>query len=162
VEEGRGYLQLLRSITSNVSFAVERRSDDGHGSAGPNAVVRFFHEAQCLLASLAARRHPALVNDVVRALGSTLPYLPACDIRSFIRLLEATCGGRGRIDLRHFESLIVGEVVEVVRGLLADHRDLLSSSGDARTALFGILDAFVSAGWPEPHELVFHLEDVAR
>jgi len=163
IEEGRKYLRLLDSVTSNVSFAVKGRSrGEDEGEPSPEAVARFFHEATDLLQTLAGLGHPALVHDVLRTLNSALPCLPAADIEQFIALLEATCGGRGGIDLRHFESLIVSEVVKIVRTLLADHRDLLSRSQEARTALLGILDAFVSVGWPEPHELVFHLEEVAR
>lgn len=59
------------------------------------------------------------------------------------------------------DTLGVGTCVTFVERILADHRSLLRSP-DNLTALRQICDAFIDAGWPQAHKLVFGIEQIFR
>jgi hypothetical protein len=60
-----------------------------------------------------------------------------------------------------FDSLAIGEVVNLTEVVLADHKDILAKAENAAN-LGTVLDVFLSAGWPEATRLVMRLENAVR
>ena len=59
------------------------------------------------------------------------------------------------------DSLAVGDVVELVEIVLADHRHEVRD-GEGLDDLLNLLDLFAKTGWPEALRLIWHLDEIFR
>ena len=59
------------------------------------------------------------------------------------------------------DSLAVGDVVELVEIVLADHRDEVRD-GEGLDDLLNLLDLFAKTGWSDALRLIWHLDEIFR
>ena len=67
-----------------------------------------------------------------------------------------------QVTLLHLESLILNDVLQMMKAILADYQDLLVSQPKLGQKILDILDGFVSVGWPDAQEFVYKLEEAIR
>jgi hypothetical protein len=95
-------------------------------------------------------------HHLMQLLGGSVDYDPNHVLRLAARLAQGSLKGR-----YPFDSLAIKEVVELVEGVLADHRGELRDAASFQN-LVQLLDIFASAGWPEASRLVWRLDEVYR
>jgi hypothetical protein len=95
-------------------------------------------------------------HHLMQLLGGCVDYDPNHVLRLAARLAQGSLKGR-----YPFDSLAIKEVVELVEGILADHRGELRDAASFQN-LLQLLDIFASAGWPEASRLVWRLDEVYR
>jgi hypothetical protein len=59
------------------------------------------------------------------------------------------------------DSLALGEAVQLVESLLADHRAQIQDDASIKN-LVELLDCFAEVGWPEALQLVWRLDEIYR
>ena len=109
-----------------------------------------FEIIDIFLPSLPAR----IAHSLVETLAAYLDIVPALVA---LRLAEVTAGAS--IDGYQQESMAADLVVDMVRRLLADQRELMTRDEVCLQAIIRILDLFVSAGWPRAYELLLSVND---
>lgn len=151
-------LELLEQVASQLAFASGFHDAKQNESRPPSdAEIRFASEAATLYERLAAVPNARTTHEIVQSVSFVLDSDPARALHLVHRLV--TGGGRG--GGYQLETLAVGEIVEIVQRLLADHRAVLQDP-NALDALREILEVFVDAGWPQAHQLAFGLEQIFR
>jgi len=161
IERARALLGLLDAVASQVYFAADLMQ--GQSQAKQSTVtdaqrLRLLDETQELLQLLASARHPSIIYHLVELLDGVVHLAP----QKVIALLEEVCGGRGEVELLHMEDSVVRRVVSIVEVRMADHRDMIVEDEQVSASVIGILDAFVSVGWPEAQQLLLRLEQLVR
>jgi hypothetical protein len=151
--------QTLITVAAELDFSVP---DPERGKGAPlpdSALLRLLDEASDLLALLADVDFPAVNSHFVRLLKKLLHVDPKRVVGLLARSLRKE---RGSVDLRHFEQLIQGDLLDIVRTLLSDHRGLIEEDDQVRSDLVHLLDGFVRVGWPKAYEAVLRLEEAVR
>jgi hypothetical protein len=155
---------VIHEIISQLYFASGATAkEDGRGGdmLSPAQTKRFWEEARPLLVKLAEEMHPQSSSYLIRTLHHLLPYNPG-----EIFLLVAKSLRSSRVAGIQYDQLVAGEIVELVKLALADHREIFRSiPGQANPcldALLEVLDQFVEAGWPEARKLTHRLEEIHR
>jgi len=144
-DELKGPGQTLSTVAAELDFSVPD-PEKGKGAPLPDsALLRLLDEAAELLALLADVDFPAVHSHFVRLLKKLLHVDPKRVVALLARSLRKE---QGSIDLRHYESMILGDVLDIVHALLADHRDLVEADDQVRSDLVHLLDGFVRVGWP--------------
>ncbi len=60
------------------------------------------------------------------------------------------------------ESQGMDLLAEMVRRLVAEHREVLAEDEECRLALLKAVDIFVEVGWPAAYSLVYEMDDIFR
>ncbi|MVO90585.1 hypothetical protein GPA10_39005 [Streptomyces sp. p1417] len=153
-EQFRNTAQLLDHIASQLYYA---------GGGVPNSAppttqeARLLDEAQPLIKLLSATPIARTAHHLVRLcerMTDQRPQETLLTVRDIITQVGAQSGYTA-------DTLGVGTCVTFVERILADHRSLLRNP-DNLTALRQICDAFIDAGWPQAHKLVFGIEQIFR
>jgi len=161
IERARALLGLIDAVASQVYFAADLMQ--GQSQAEQSTVtdaqrLRLLDETQELLQLLASARHPSIIYHLIELLDGVVHLAPG----KIIPLLEEVCGGRGEVQLLHMEDSVVRRVVNIIEVVMADHRDMIVEDEQVSASVIGILDAFVSVGWPEAQQLLLRLEQLVR
>jgi hypothetical protein len=149
--------RLLYEVATQIYFGSGAHREGGRRrppgiDEGPTEAERdFFLDGQRVLTALSTFGEPAAVNYFVQTLEHFIPIDPA----GVFRLLASSIAAGVPYGL-HTEELVLAEVVRIVERYLADYRHVLDHPA-ALAELNAILEAFVSAGWPEAHRLVMRL-----
>lgn len=153
-EQFRNTAQLLDHIASQLYYA----SGGVPNSTPPTTQeARLLDEAQPLIKVLSATPIARTAHHLVRLCERMIDRRPQetlLTVRDIITQVGAQSGYTA-------DTLGVGTCVTFVERILADHRSLLRSP-DNLTALRQICDAFIDAGWPQAHKLVFGIEQIFR
>jgi hypothetical protein len=153
-EQFKNTAQLLDHIASQLYYA---------GGGVPNSTppttqeARLLDEAQPLIKLLSATPIARTAHHLVRLCERMIDRRPQetlLTVRDIITQVGAQSGYTA-------DTLGVGTCVTFVERILADHRSLLRNP-DNLTALRQICDAFIDAGWPQAHKLVFGIEQIFR
>lgn len=83
-----------------------------------------------------------------------------CDPKNAIRIARKLCDISFKFGYS-FDSLAIGEVVNMMQVLLSDHKDILRER-DVMEDLTALLNIFVKSGWTEAISLVTSLDEVWR
>ena len=141
------------------AFDDKRGKDDERLT--PAETARFWKEAKPLLEKLAKEPHPHTAYQLVQTLRHLLP----CDPETAFNLSATSIQISAAAGFQH-ESMAANEVVKLVEQVLADHREIFQtrngSESESLTALLGVLDLFVEAGWHDARRLTHRLEEIYR
>jgi hypothetical protein len=141
------------------AFADEQNKNDDRLTEPQKK--RFWAEAGEILRALAEEMHPHTAHHVVQTLRHLLPCAP----REVFLVATRAITSSAAAGYQH-ESLAVSEVVKLIQGALADHREIFRSQDDSESdclaALLKVLDLFVEAGWAEARQLTHRLEEIYR
>ncbi|MFF3920387.1 hypothetical protein ACFYZB_44680 [Streptomyces sp. NPDC001852] len=152
-EQLKNTLRLLDNIASQIYFA-----SGGTDSKPPiEPEVRLVDEAEPLIKLLAATPVAGVAHHLVEMCERMIDQRPQqtlLTVRDIVTQVGAQSGYTA-------DALGVGTCVTFVERILADHRSLLHNP-DNLTALRQICDAFIDAGWPQAHSLVFGIEQIFR
>lgn len=153
-EHLKSNIRLLDNLASQIYFA----SGGDHSSTPPTEPeVRLVDEAEPLIKLLSATPVAGVAHHLIQLCERVIDQRPQqtlLTVRDIITQVGAQSGYTADI-------LGVGTCVTFVERILADHRSLLRSP-DNLTALRQICDAFIDAGWPQAHQLVFGIEQIFR
>ncbi|MFH9044541.1 hypothetical protein ACH4FA_35170 [Streptomyces sp. NPDC017966] len=153
-EQLKNTVRLIDNIASQLYFAT-----GGTTNTQPptEQEVRLVDEAEPLIKLLSTTPVAGVAHHLaemsVRMIDQR-PQQTLLTVRDIVTQVGAQSGYTA-------DTLGVGTCVTFVERILADHRSLLRSS-DNLTALRQICDAFIDAGWPQAHKLVFGIEQIFR
>jgi hypothetical protein len=153
-EQLKNTVRLLDNITSQIYFAS---GGDPDSTPPTEEEVRLLDEAQPLIKLLAATPVAGVAHHLVEMCQRMIDQRPQQTLLT-VRDIVTQVGTQSGYTA---DSLGVGTCVTFVERILADHRGLLRSP-DNLTALRQICDAFIDAGWPQAHKLVFGIEQIFR
>jgi hypothetical protein len=152
-EQLKNTVRLLDNVASQIYFA----------SGGPNSTpptepeVRLVDEAEPLIKLLSATPVAGIAHHLVELserMVDQRPQKTLLTVRDIVTQVGTQSGYTA-------DTLGVGTCVTFVERILADHRSILRNP-DNLTALRQICDAFIDAGWPQAHKLVFGIEQIFR
>ncbi|MGW1506108.1 hypothetical protein ACWCQW_47990 [Streptomyces mirabilis] len=153
-EQLKNTVRLLDNVASQIYFA----SGGGPNSTPPTEPeVRLVDEAEPLIKLLSATPVAGIAHHLVELserMVDQRPQQTLLTVRDIVTQVGTQSGYTA-------DTLGVGTCVTFVERILADHRSLLRDP-DNLTALRQICDAFIDAGWPQAHKLVFGIEQIFR
>ncbi|MFF2523543.1 hypothetical protein [Streptomyces liangshanensis] len=153
-EQLKNTVRLLDNIASQIYFAS---GGDPDNTPPTEPEVRLVDEAEPLIKPLSATPVAGVAHHLVemsKRMIDQRPQQTLLTVRDIVTQVGAQSGYTT-------DTLGVGTCVTFVERILADHRSLLRSP-DNLTALRQICDAFIDAGWPQAHKLVFGIEQIFR
>jgi hypothetical protein len=152
--------QIVDNISSQLFFAsgsFESNSKNPEDVVSVEQKQRFLRESSDLVDLLCSDPHPSTVHHMVQMFKALLNIAPK---EVFLKIGQVVAAGqRGGYQ---FESLAIGEIVDVVNKVLADFRPLLQTDERVRESMILILNVFVKAGWPQALQLTYRLDEVFR
>lgn len=99
---------------------------------------------------------PHTAHHFIELMNGVLRYDPADVLDMSLRVIQiSTPAGY------NFDRMGMRETVKLCETILSDHKDLLSDE-DSLKNLLDMLDIFVKAGWPEPLNLIWRLDEIYR
>lgn len=156
--------RLLGGISTQLYFASGAYADaqgGGSGKLSQPQVKRFWLESAHIFSALAVNIHPQTAHYVLQTLCHLLPSSPK-DVFLTAASIVTSSSSTGYQN----DSLAVDEVVKLVRLALADYSEIFKSyeetESECFTALLGVLDIFVEAGWSAARQLTYRLEEIYR
>jgi AcrR family transcriptional regulator len=157
-------LLLVDGLAMQLYFAC-RASKEGNrqneAELTQEQLRRYWREAAPLLRRLVDEPHPHTAHQMVQTFQHLLPCSPG-----EVFLLAAKSIQNSASQARfQYESLAVGEVVQLIQRALADYREIFRDDGaqnECLKALLDVLDLFVEAGWAEARQLTHRLEEIYR
>ncbi|MEU0990894.1 hypothetical protein [Streptomyces sp. NPDC005953] len=153
-EQLKNTVRLLDNVASQIYFAS---GGDPDKTPPTEPEVRLVDEAEPLIKLLSATPVAGVAHHLVemsKRMIDQRPQQTLLTVRDIVTQVGAQSGYTA-------DTLGVGTCVTFVERILADHRSLLRSP-DNLTALRQICDAFIDAGWPQAHKLVFGIEQIFR
>ncbi|WUH91929.1 ATP-binding protein [Streptomyces sp. NBC_00433] len=154
-EQLKAELQLLDSIAFQLfsgSGAIDREST-------PPTLdqVRLIDEADPVIQILAQVPAAPVTHHVVEIYEYVTDHRPQEALLAIRDIIKQA----GTQDGYTMDPMGLGTCVKFVERILADHRNILHAPENL-TALREICDAFIDAGWPQAHQLVFGIEQIFR
>lgn len=141
------------------AFADKQNKEDGHLTEPQRR--RFWVESANLFHALAAEMHPHTTYQIIEALHHLLPCAPR---EVFLTAARAITSG-STVGYQ-YESLAVGDVVELIQRALADHREIFQTTdgteSECLVELLKVLGLFVEVGWAPARQLTHRLEEIYR
>ncbi|MER7967995.1 hypothetical protein ABTX35_03095 [Streptomyces sp. NPDC096080] len=119
--------------------------------------VRLVEEATPVVDLLKNAVLPGVTHHLIQMYVHVLDLRPQLVLLAVRDLLTAP----GTPAAYFSDSLALDLCVDLVERVLSDYRDLLRAPA-CLTALREICDAFVDAGWPRAHQMVFGIEQIFR
>ncbi|MFJ7297807.1 NACHT domain-containing protein [Streptomyces collinus] len=153
-EQLKNTVRLLDNVASQIYFAS---GGDPNSTPPTEPEVRLVDEAEPLIKLLSMTPVAGVAHHLVELSERMIDHRPQqtlLTVRDIVTQVGAQSGYTA-------DTLGVGACVTFVERILADHRSLLRSP-DNLTALRQICDAFIDAGWPQAHKLVFGIEQIFR
>lgn len=136
------------------------KSEDKRNEAGltsASSMGRFLAEYELQLDEIAHVGDPSTIHHLVQLYEFLMDAAPELVFDKVACLLVGPAALRGY----QYESLATEVIVGIIRGLLADYRDIFEDS-QRRRSLVEVLDMFSNAGWPEAMKLLYELPDLMR
>lgn len=154
-EQLKSELQLLDSIAFQLfsgSGAIDRE-----GTPPTLDQVRLVDEADPVIQILAQVPAAPVTHHVVEIYEYVTDHRPQKTLLAIRDIIKHA----GTQDGYTMDPMGLGTCVKFVERILADHRSILHTPENL-TALREICDAFIDAGWPQAHQLVFGIEQIFR
>lgn len=156
-EKGRfkAELQLLDGIAFQLFSG--RGAIDREGIPPTSDQVRLVDEADPVIQILAQVPAARVTHHVVEIYEYVTDHRPQKALLAIRDIIKQA----GTQDGYTMDPMGLGTCVKFVERILADHRSILHTPENL-TALREICDAFIDAGWPQAHQLVFGIEQIFR
>lgn len=154
-ERLKAEVQLLGGIAFQLfsgSGAIDRE-----GTPPTSEQVRLVDEADPVIQILAQVPAAPITHHLVEIYEYVTDHRPQKALLTIRDLIKQV----GTQDGYTMDPMGLGACVKFVERILADHRGILHTPENL-TALREICDAFIDAGWPQAHQLVFGIEQIFR
>jgi len=99
---------------------------------------------------------PHTAHYFIELMNGVLRYDPPGILDMSLRVIRASTPAG-----YNFDRMGMRETVKLCETILSDHKDLLSDENSLKN-LLDMLDIFVKAGWPEPLNLIWRLDEIYR
>ncbi|MER6958898.1 ATP-binding protein [Streptomyces sp. NPDC000618] len=154
-EQLKAEVQLLDGIAFQLfsgSGAIDRE-----GTPPTSDQVRLVDEADPVIQILAQVPAAPVTHHLVEIYEYITDHRPQKALLTIRDIIKQA----GTQDGYTMDPMGLGTCVKFVERILADHRGILHTPENL-TALREICDAFIDAGWPQAHQLVFGIEQIFR
>ncbi len=152
-------VHIADDLAVRLQFAAEGHGHgkDGDRALSADALTLFLTNVEPLVRPLAELPNPRIAHELSQMLRALVPADPA---KVLLLLADVVRGGvASGLDMEDLASKVISEIVTMY---LVSYRDVLGQNEASRTALLDVLDAFVSAGWPDARRLAYRLEEIYR
>jgi len=99
---------------------------------------------------------PHTAHYFIELMNGVLRYDPPGTLDMSLRVIRASTPAG-----YNFDHMGMKETLKLCEAMLSDHKDLLSDENSLKN-LLDLLDIFVKAGWPEPLNLIWRLDEIYR
>ena len=162
-EQGNALAQIANAVSSAVYFEsgaytdsqANGQKDEHTPSIGQRS--RFFDEIKPVLNDMANVGVPQVAHHLLQTLHSFVQFDPPGVFLMISRAIES-----GKKFNYTFDPMAVKLFQQIIERYLADFRHIFNENTECQKAIVKVLDAFVEAGWPEAHRLVYRFHECFR
>lgn len=152
--------QFFDTVATAFLFCIEHHAQDWAAveDGGREQDLQIWWErVEPILDALLAMPHPQVAYYIIEGLG----HLVDLDVQRSLRWIRRVTLASVPQGLT-IESLAADHTIDMLAGVLAEHKGSLATSTELRSDLVQTLEAYLQVGWPKAIELAIQLDSIFK